>query len=118
MYVVPGLATCECLRDIEGIEDEWIAAASPRSVGPAHARNTTSCMLGVNSDNVRFESLSAASRRRFLCENNDWVSAPESRERDAICAASRTLPFESTGSCGGLAKGSVTASCDSAVSDG
>jgi hypothetical protein len=84
---------------------------SPLSVGPAQARKTTSRIGGVNKDNVRCESVRVARRSRFFLENK--VSLPESRDMDAISAAFRGLPEESTASWGGLARGSKAgSSCD------
>lgn len=94
--------------------------ASPLSVGPAQARNTASRIEGVKRDKVRFESFSVARRTRFFWENNDCVSSPESNANDAMAAEFKTFPVESTGSCGGLARGSTTFSSfggDSALSN-
>lgn len=102
-----------CLRDNMGWNGDFgerIPVASERSVGPAQALKTTSRMPGVNSDSVRWEFVSAARRRRFFSEKRECVSALESSDKDAICAASRAFPKQSTGSWGGLARGSVICS--------
>lgn len=93
-----------------GVTGVLLPGASPRSVGPAQALKTTSRRLGVNKDKVRWESVSAASRRRFFWEKSECVSVVESSDNDAICDASSGLPERSTGSLGVLASGLVTGS--------
>ena len=53
---------------VAGVEDP---AESLRSDGPAHALKTASRIDGVNSDKVRWESVSAANRSKFFCENSE-----------------------------------------------
>ncbi len=101
------LPICECDRDRAGVMDGVLRKCSPRSVGPAQALKTASRMLGVNRDNVLCESVNAARRRRFFCEKSECASEPASREIEAIWLASRGFPEKSTGSCGGLARGST-----------
>lgn len=88
-------------------------AKSFLSAGLAQALNTVSRIDGVKSDSVRCESLSAASRNRFFCENNECISDPPSSDREDISFASKTFPRASTASCGGLENGSIGTSSSS-----
>lgn len=110
VYVVLVLPSVECERINAGVAGVDEPAESPRSEGPAQALKTASRIDGVNNDKVRCESVSAAKRRRFFCENNEWISEPPSKVNDDISLASTTFPLESTASCGGLAKGSTATS--------
>ena len=96
-----------------GVAGVELPAESLRSDGPAHARKTASRMEGVNNDKVRWESVRAASRSRFFCENNEWISDPPSSDNEDISLASKTFPLESTASCGGLENGSTATSSSS-----
>ena len=100
------LPTDECDLSRLGVAGVEEPAESDRSDGPAHARKTASRIEGVNNDRVRCESVNAASRSRFFCENNEWISEPPSSDNEDISLASKTFPLESTASCGGLANGS------------
>jgi hypothetical protein len=62
---------------------------------------------GVKRERVRWESDSAASRRRFFCEKEACVSVAESSEKEGIWESSNTVFNQSTGSCGGLCRGST-----------
>lgn len=97
----------DCVLDSVGLMgDATLADPSPGSERPVHALYTTSRMDGVNKDSVRCESVRAARRSKFFCENREWVSTPDSSDSDAISDAFKAFPKASTGSWGGLAKGS------------
>ena len=106
-YEVPGSemfdvklepASTECFLDRGGEMGEFNPKESPYSIDPDQARYTTSCIGGVNNDNVRCDSAKVARRIRFLWEKSDCASVVESSDKDSISAESRTRPFESTGS--------------------
>lgn len=119
LYVVPLTSAAEVLRERDTPNAALAGVVSPRSVGPAHALNMTPFMVGVKSERVLCDSLSAARRSMFFCENTDGASTVVSRESSVILLVP-SLPSPSTGSWGGLARGSVTVSfafSDSARAD-
>ena len=100
-YVVLELPVYEwprAMTGVIGVARPLLPCTSPLSVGPAQALKTTSRIPGVKSDKVLCESVRALRRRRFFCEKRACISGPESRSREAIWEASKTLPELSTGS--------------------
>lgn len=97
----------DCARDSIGVTGGLLTNRSPRSVGPAQALKTASCMVGVNRDSVFWEFVKTPRRNKFFCENKECVSELESSERETICVASSV---KSTRSWGGLANGSTALS--------
>lgn len=82
-----------------------VPGESPFSVVAAQARKTVSRIDGVKSDSVRCDSVKAASRSIFFCENEACISFGLSSENSEVSLSSIVPP--SIGFCGGLANGST-----------
>jgi hypothetical protein len=89
---------CDCVLDNAGLIGDVNVLLSPKSDDAVHALYTTSWIDGVNKDKVRWESVNAARRSRFFCENRECISTPESSDSEAISDGFRAFPEASTGS--------------------
>ena len=95
--------------EVSGVELPLDSAESEST-----ARKCISRRLGTKVLRTSWAAATFLSRRRFRCENKDsnWKvgSRLSSIDRAEISASSKTFPFESTGSEGGLASGLISPS--------